>query len=73
MTAEEERVLTRYLLRHGEIESNAEFTHWYMQRFEDLESEIEYKKTLEMAQTAERVYRQGLRFGRLIGQREVMN
>ena len=49
MTGEEEMVLRVYLKDSGEIEDDETSEAWYIQRFEDIESESHYKHTLQVA------------------------
>ena len=44
MTSEEEMVLKEYLSHYGEIEDDEDFEAWYMQRYENAESEAHYKE-----------------------------
>ena len=50
MTSEEEELLQEYLLHQGEIADEHGFEPWCMQRFQDVDAETHYKRTLELAQ-----------------------
>ena len=61
MTSKEEQVLHKYLAHYGEAEDDETFETWYMQRYEDAESEDRYKNTVYLAQTWKRRYEEGFR------------
>ena len=63
MTGDEEAVLKEFLLHHREIEDDGDFETWYLQRYEDAESETHYKHTLHVAQVWKRRFEQGFGAG----------
>ncbi len=63
MTGEEEAVLKEYLLHDGEIEDDEDFEAWYMQRYENADSEDHYKNMLNLAQAWKRRYEEGFLAG----------
>ena len=63
LTSEEEAVLKAFLQHHREIEDDEGFQAWYMQRFQDAESEINYKQALQLAQVWKRRYEEGFQAG----------
>ena len=63
MTSEEETLLKEHLLHHEEIKDDEDFEAWYMQRFDNAESEVHYKHTLHVAQTWKRSWEAGFRAG----------
>ena len=63
MTDEEEVLVKEFLLHHGETEDDDDFELWYLQCFENSESETHYKHTLHLATVWKGRFEEGFKTG----------